>query len=92
MTTHQVESRLTAESLVSSVWIEILGLDRVEVSDSFFDLGGTSIQAEQIASRLNDAILIELTGTDILQAGCVAQVARLVRERAIGDLGTLIAE
>jgi amino acid adenylation domain-containing protein/non-ribosomal peptide synthase protein (TIGR01720 family) len=40
------------ESQIITVWEEILGEDNISVYDNFFDLGGDSIKATQITSRL----------------------------------------
>jgi amino acid adenylation domain-containing protein/non-ribosomal peptide synthase protein (TIGR01720 family) len=40
------------EQLVSEIWSSILGLDKISVEEDFFTLGGDSIKAIQIASRL----------------------------------------
>ncbi|WP_019832322.1 type I polyketide synthase [Sphingomonas sp. PR090111-T3T-6A] len=46
-----------AERLIAGLWTEMLGIEPVLRTDSFFDLGGRSSQAVQLASRLR-----ELTG------------------------------
>jgi surfactin family lipopeptide synthetase A len=40
------------ERILAELWQEILHLDRVGIRDQFFELGGDSIKAMQIASRL----------------------------------------
>lgn len=42
----------TLEMALANVWAEVLGLDRIGVLDNFFDVGGDSIRAIQLASRL----------------------------------------
>ncbi len=41
-----------AEALVARVFGDVLGLDRVPLDQGFFDLGGHSLQAARVASRL----------------------------------------
>lgn len=41
----------TAE-IVRGVWCEVLEIDTVEETDDFFDIGGHSLSAMQVASRL----------------------------------------
>jgi iturin family lipopeptide synthetase A len=72
------------EELVAGVWMEVLGLDSVDATESIFDLGGTSIQAEQIAARLMDTVMTEISGVDVLRTGTVQEMARLLRERLAG--------
>ncbi|MFI6685148.1 amino acid adenylation domain-containing protein [Streptomyces sp. NPDC050485] len=40
--------RDAAEQALADVWAEVLGLDRVGIHDSFFDLGGDSIRSLQV--------------------------------------------
>ncbi|MFF2083156.1 amino acid adenylation domain-containing protein [Nocardia sp. NPDC058176] len=42
----------TDERLVAAVFTEILGVARIGADDDFFDLGGTSLTATQVAGRL----------------------------------------
>ncbi|MGI1848004.1 amino acid adenylation domain-containing protein [Rhodococcus ruber] len=46
------QPRSVAEHAVAAVFEEVLGLDRVGLHDNFFDLGGTSILASTVSSRL----------------------------------------
>jgi dihydroaeruginoic acid synthetase len=66
---------------ISEIWIDILGLDTLAEGASFFDLGGTSIEAEQIAARLNERFGSKVRGTDILRATTVEGVAAVVRRQ-----------
>ncbi|WJQ84449.1 linear gramicidin non-ribosomal peptide synthetase LgrA [Brevibacillus brevis] len=40
------------EKILAGIWGEVLGIERVGIQDSFFELGGDSIKGLQIASRL----------------------------------------
>lgn len=64
--------------LVASSWCEILGVETVQPTDSFFDLAGSSILAEQIASRISDALPVTVKGSDILRRRTLASVAAFV--------------
>lgn len=45
--------RDTVQAVVSSVWSAVLGLSAVGPADNFFDLGGNSMNAMRISSRLS---------------------------------------
>jgi acyl transferase domain-containing protein len=68
------------EQKICSLWQDALGLDRVGVHDSFFDLGGHSLHAIQVMARMN----VEL-GTSI-------PVARLYEGLTPAFLATLVAQ
>ena len=48
------------EKLLAAIWSGLLGGRQVGREDSFFDLGGHSLLATQVASRVRDALGIEL--------------------------------
>jgi acyl carrier protein len=54
--------RTPTEALVAEVWCELLGLDAVEVTDGFFEVGGQSMIAVQVVYQLErrTGIVIEL--------------------------------
>jgi amino acid adenylation domain-containing protein len=55
-----VAPRNSIEETVALIWSQLLGVERVGVNDNFFDLGGHSIFAIQLLSRLNKAFDLEL--------------------------------
>jgi polyketide synthase PksJ len=65
------------ERSIAQVWAELLGTAEVGIHDSFYELGGDSLLATQIVTRLRDrGLAISLRG--FLEAGTVAAVARLL--------------
>ena len=67
-----------AEAVVSSVWEAVLGVAHVGIHDDFFALGGHSLAAAQIATRLRDAFGVELPVAAIFEAPTVAELALVV--------------
>ncbi len=49
-----VPPRSATERQMARIWSEVLEIDPVGATDSFFDLGGDSLRATQVASRLRD--------------------------------------
>ncbi|MCY8881064.1 amino acid adenylation domain-containing protein [Bacillus spizizenii] len=47
--------RTELEKILAATWESVLGLERVGVSDHFFELGGDSIKSIQVSSRLYQA-------------------------------------
>jgi acyl-CoA synthetase (AMP-forming)/AMP-acid ligase II/acyl carrier protein len=50
----------TRETLVAAIWSEVLRVDAVGPDESFFDLGGDSLSASQVTSRLSTALDAEI--------------------------------
>ncbi|WP_155742161.1 phosphopantetheine-binding protein, partial [Paenibacillus polymyxa] len=50
-----VEPRTALEQTLASIWQSVLGTKNIGILDNFFDLGGDSIKAIQVSSRLLQA-------------------------------------
>jgi amino acid adenylation domain-containing protein/non-ribosomal peptide synthase protein (TIGR01720 family) len=66
--------RTATEKVLCDLFAELLGVDGVGVDDSFFDLGGDSIQSIQLVSRARQEGL-SLTPRDVFQHRTVAGLA-----------------
>ncbi|WP_280498957.1 non-ribosomal peptide synthetase [Nocardia farcinica] len=72
------------EEIVAQIFGEVLGLPRVGVDDDFFDLGGNSLIATQVASRLGIALDTRVPVRMLFEASTVAALAARVESQA-GD-------
>uniref|UniRef100_UPI0039089FD9 amino acid adenylation domain-containing protein n=1 Tax=Mycolicibacterium celeriflavum TaxID=1249101 RepID=UPI0039089FD9 len=75
------------EELLAAVYAQVLGLERVGVDDSFFELGGDSILSMQVVARARAAGLL-CRPRDIFVEQTVARLARVVRV-ADGEAGAV---
>ena len=64
------------EEILAGIYAQVLGLERVGVDDSFFELGGDSISSMQVAARARAAGLMCRT-RDIFVEQTVARLARV---------------
>lgn len=55
-----VEPRNQMEETLAQIWSEILQIDKVGIYDNFFDLGGQSLMATQIVSRIRSTLGMEI--------------------------------
>ena len=65
---------------LAEIWRELLGVDEIVVQDRFTDLGGDSLKAMQVVSRLREALDVEVALSDLLAADSLASTAARVRE------------
>ncbi|MCX2492854.1 amino acid adenylation domain-containing protein [Pedobacter sp. PF22-3] len=72
---HPIMPADETEQTMLQVWGDVLGLSGITVSDNFFQLGGDSIKAVQITSRLLEKG-IEIKVKDILTRYTIAQISR----------------
>ncbi|MCB1293515.1 MAG: amino acid adenylation domain-containing protein, partial [Gordonia sp.] len=67
-----------AEEAAVAAFAEILGVDRVSVTESFFDIGGNSLSATRVAGRVSAALGVEVTLRDVFEAPSVRELVAAV--------------
>ncbi|WP_327004443.1 SDR family NAD(P)-dependent oxidoreductase [Dactylosporangium sp. NBC_01737] len=77
-----------AERAVVEIWQEILGVEPIGTDDDFFALGGHSLAAVQIGTRIHGRFGVELDLRAFFDAPTVAHTAALLaaQERVVGDV------
>jgi acyl carrier protein len=65
-----------AERQIQAIWEDVLGVAGIGVEDNFFDLGGNSLVATQLVSRLRGTFRIDLPLQDFFAGATIADVAR----------------
>lgn len=72
------EPHTSEEEAVATIWARVLELDRVGMDDDFFDLGGDSLIAENLAIETERAFGIKFQPSQLLEHGTPRKVASLV--------------
>ncbi|MBU9763360.1 amino acid adenylation domain-containing protein, partial [Mycobacterium sp. TNTM28] len=63
------------EEILAGIYAQVLGVDRVGIDDSFFDLGGDSIMAMRVVSAVNTTLDAGLAVRTLFDAPTVALLA-----------------
>ena len=63
------------EEILAGIYAQVLGLERVGVDDSFFDLGGDSLSAMRVIAAVNTGLDAGLAVRAVFEAPTVAQLA-----------------
>ncbi|HVS01125.1 MAG TPA: phosphopantetheine-binding protein, partial [Thermoanaerobaculia bacterium] len=77
-----VAPRTPTEKALAEVWKELLGLEQVGASDSFFELGGYSLLAIQVIARVRQAFGVEISLREVFATPTIAGLAGLIDSRA----------
>ncbi|WP_326545281.1 amino acid adenylation domain-containing protein [Mycolicibacterium sp. ND9-15] len=80
-----------AEEIVAGIYARVLGVERVGVDDSFFDLGGDSLSAMRLIAAVNAGLDAGLGVRAVFDAPTVAQLAARVGEGGVGAVAPLVA-
>ncbi|HWE42572.1 MAG TPA: amino acid adenylation domain-containing protein, partial [Gemmatimonadaceae bacterium] len=75
-----VPPRGPAEELLAGIWAEVLGVERVGRHDDFFALGGHSLIATQVVSRVNAALRTNIALRLLFEASVLLGFAREVQD------------
>jgi acyl carrier protein len=87
-----VAPRTPVEARVAGIWAEVLDLEQVGIHDGFLELGGDSLRASQVISRVRSAFQVELPLRALFEAPTVAGLAFHITESIKrGDVERLLA-
>ncbi|RUS95287.1 hypothetical protein DSM106972_090630 [Dulcicalothrix desertica PCC 7102] len=92
-----VAPRSEIEQTIATVWQEILQLKKVGIHDNFFNLGGHSLIATQIVSRLSDVFQVNIPLRSLFEfptvAGLsIAVVQNQLKQGNIEDIGQFLVD
>ncbi|HKR15496.1 MAG TPA: amino acid adenylation domain-containing protein [Pyrinomonadaceae bacterium] len=80
-----VAPRTQGEELLASLWADVLGIDRIGVNDNFFDLGGHSLIATRLMSRVRETFRVDLPLRNLFITPTIAGLAAQIEsERNAG--------
>ncbi|MDM3870606.1 SDR family NAD(P)-dependent oxidoreductase [Porticoccus sp. W117] len=80
-----VEARDEIERTLVGFWEELLGVDQVGVEDNFFDLGGHSLVAVRLFSKIQQTFDLDYPISVLFEAPTIAGCAEMIRQ-VIGDV------
>jgi len=69
------------ETMMVDMFVTLLGLEHAGATDSFFDLGGNSLQAMRLISMMDDDLAVSIGAAAIFMAPTPRQLAALLRDK-----------
>ncbi|MFC4531323.1 amino acid adenylation domain-containing protein [Sphaerisporangium dianthi] len=84
--------RTDAEQLVTAIWAEVLGLDQVGVEDDFFAIGGHSLHAVRVMSRIRSIVELDVPIKELFAHSTAAALAAVLEDLLIAEISRLSDE
>ena len=81
-----VAPRTETEQKLAAIWSELLGREQIGIYDNFFALGGHSILATQVLSRVRDTFQVRLSLRNFFDKPTVAALAELLAGATTEDV------
>ena len=78
-----VPARRFTEKVLSDIWIDLLKVESIGVTDNFFDLGGHSLLAGQTMARVARALGVSLPIKTLFEAPTISELARRVDQAVV---------
>jgi len=89
-----IPPRSELEELVANIWRDVLQIETISVHDNFFALGGHSVLAIQIASRLQEAFNKEVSLSVLFDAPTISELAQeletIIRDAQVPELPPIV--
>ena len=79
------EPQTPTEKELAQIWMAVLELEKVGINESFFDIGGHSLMAMQLVSRVRMRFGVELPLYDFYAAPTIQNLAELVEKEILAN-------
>jgi amino acid adenylation domain-containing protein len=81
-----VAPQTPTEQRLAALWTELLGIDRAGLYDNYFELGGDSLLATQLASQIRKVFEVELPLTDLFRHPTLAELSAIIEEAVMTQM------
>jgi amino acid adenylation domain-containing protein len=85
-----VEPRTESERMLAQIWGQVLKLPRVGTQDNFFEVGGHSLLAMQVISRIREIFALELPLRSLFEARTIGAFASHLDEARRKKVGVVL--
>lgn len=66
------------QAAIAAIWQQVLGIERIGIHENFFVLGGDSLIAIQVVSRIRQALLAQLSVRSLFESPTIAKLASTI--------------
>ncbi|QDL09667.1 non-ribosomal peptide synthetase [Brasilonema octagenarum UFV-E1] len=75
--------RNAQEETLAEIWCQVFGWKQIGVNDNFFQLGGHSLIATQILSRIRDVFQVELSFKQLLENPTINDLIQVIKQQQL---------
>ncbi len=83
----QEGARTQIEELIQGLWLEVLGVEHIGISDNFFERGGHSLLAMRLIARVRTLLNLEMPVRTVFEAPTIAGMAQWVEQSLRSNQG-----
>ncbi|MCP4151093.1 MAG: acyltransferase domain-containing protein [bacterium] len=65
---------------IAAIWKNMFGFDKIGIRDDFFELGGDSLKATRLASKINETFEVKIPLAEIFQKNTISKLAGYIDE------------
>jgi thioester reductase-like protein len=73
-----VAPRTFSEEILAAIWAEVLKLEQVGIYDNFFEMGGHSLLASKLVSRIHEYLKVDFPLRKLFDAPTIEQMAETI--------------
>lgn len=81
-----IAPRTPAETSLATIWTKLLGINRIGINDNYFELGGDSLLATQLASQVRSVFEVELPLVELFRHPTLAEMSTSIEEAIIEQM------
>ena len=74
-------TRSIDEALLTKIWCRHFSLDEINRNDDFFNIGGTSLQAIQVFSEIEEETGIDLPISVLIEAPTIGELVEYIQQK-----------
>ena len=74
--------RTELELKMADMWKDVLGVQKISIDDNFFDIGGNSLKAVILLSRIHKEFDVKILLSDIFKTPTIREISSLVKSAA----------
>ncbi|NEP06451.1 MAG: non-ribosomal peptide synthetase, partial [Okeania sp. SIO4D6] len=81
--TEYVVPKSETEQQIAKVWQEVLKLEKINIHDNFFEVGGNSLLLIQVSGKLKEIFKIELQVVELLKYPTIYYLSQHIKGESI---------